>query len=245
MRVIESLSWLWIAVGFVGAVGVIVGVWGEGWGEDRVMPYHKQRRLIKRFWEILLTGLALELIGLIGSTATSLALESRVEKLRKLNNELQEEVVKLEASVQWRRISDSKQKEFVRLLKDAPKGAVFVSTYKNAELESKIFAKRVRDMVETAGYTTKPNTLELEHLLRIHEELLLEIHDTNNIPACLGPLAKALRAIDIPVLVFPLEKNLVFDEPIKAGSKAGVRAVSADILGKENPVEIIIGIRPM
>jgi hypothetical protein len=83
----ESLSWLWILIGIIGSIAVIIGVWGEGWADGRVLPYLKQQRLIKWFWRILLLGLALDLVGIIGSAATSIALESRIEELRRSNNE--------------------------------------------------------------------------------------------------------------------------------------------------------------
>jgi len=88
MHIIESLSWLWVLFGFIGASAVIIGVWGEGWAEERVLPYHRQKWLVKLFWRILLIGLAFDLVGLMGSTVTSIALESRVEQIRKSNNEL-------------------------------------------------------------------------------------------------------------------------------------------------------------
>lgn len=78
MQVFEQLSWLWISIEVLGALAVIVGVWGEEYFDHKVLPYFKQERLKSRFWIILLVGLAIDLIGVVGTQGQ--AGESAIEQ---------------------------------------------------------------------------------------------------------------------------------------------------------------------
>jgi hypothetical protein len=87
MNLIERLSWIWISLEVLGSLGVIIGVAGEEITERRVLPYRKQECLKSMYWIILLVGLTIDLIGVVGTTITSVKLEARVEQLRQQNNE--------------------------------------------------------------------------------------------------------------------------------------------------------------
>ena len=91
----ESLSWLWISIGILGAIAVIIGVWGEEAAERKNLPYKTKERRKTAYWIILLSGLSMDLIGLIGATVTSFALESKIEIIRRDNFSEQQKVEEL------------------------------------------------------------------------------------------------------------------------------------------------------
>jgi hypothetical protein len=91
MDIFESLSWLWLLIGIVGAIAVIIGVFGEEKAERKNWPYRKKEFWKTFFWIVLIAGLSFDLIGLIGSDITSDALKNRVSVLnaRAKANEVQ------------------------------------------------------------------------------------------------------------------------------------------------------------
>jgi hypothetical protein len=146
MSVVEQLSWLWLSLGWVGAFAVIIGVWGEEHFDHKVLPYHKQEKLKWRFWIILLCGLAVEFASLIGTTFTSIALEQRVEVLRKANDEL-------EAKTKPRIITEKQINDFIFLTENFPKFPIRVGVEQlNEDEETLSYAWQIRKMLTKAKF---------------------------------------------------------------------------------------------
>ena len=148
MNTIERLCWLWISLELVGTIAVIIGVWGEEYFERKVLPYHRQERLKWCFWMILLSGLGIELLGLVGTTTTSFALENKVELLRKANDSL-------EAEIQPRRIMPEQRKQILDMLYrwriDRQKCNIELMVDEN-DREAEIFAGQIDSVLRGSGF---------------------------------------------------------------------------------------------
>lgn len=152
MRTVESFSWLWISIGVLGAIVVIIGVWGEEHFDRKVLPYNRKERVKTAFWAVLLAGLSMDLIGLIGSTLTSTALESRVEVLRKANNAV-------ESRLAWRVIPPEKRAKLVKELSFGPKGPVLIQC--DFDVEAMTFESQIISILRDAGFEIRPPSIQL------------------------------------------------------------------------------------
>lgn len=101
----QSSLWVWELVEIVGAVIVIIGVWGEFWAERRqfsddpndLMPTSlKGKKWEEFFWRILLSGLAVELVGLIFALIVS---NVEISGLKKEATDARLETAKLEQQI--------------------------------------------------------------------------------------------------------------------------------------------------
>jgi hypothetical protein len=140
MRIIESLSWLWIGIGIVGAAAVIIGVWGEEVADRKNLPTVRKERLKKQYWKILLTGLSMDLIGLIGSALTSHSFELKVEQLK--------------AQRQWRTIPQYKMNHFIELTKTTRKVPIKI-VLGMTDYETENFRTDLQNMLTQSGFTNQ------------------------------------------------------------------------------------------
>jgi hypothetical protein len=187
MDFISSFDWMWVSLEFLGAVIVIIGVWGEEWAERRKLPFDPNElvpeSIIRKqqsgiFWKILLSGLAIELIGVSLTTIAShwqisdannnagnalkvaAAFNKEAEELRSNN-------LVLKLKMQPRVISAIQVTNFIFLTRYIPKFPISVGVGQIRN-ETCNYAWQIRNMLDQAGYCAPSSDSNLA--LRIHSD---------------------------------------------------------------------------
>jgi hypothetical protein len=179
----------WEFLEIVGAAIVIIGVWGEYWAErgkvsdkpnDLMQIEFKRKWLEGLFWRILLSGLAIELVGAIATLTLS---NIEIAGLKKQTEQLHNENLVLQAKLQPRRITMEQTLNFIFLTEKIRKIPIIISVYTGSS-EAETFASDLRQMFTVAGFQTNstPNLWGVEQHpdRRFHRP---SINDTNEMPA--------------------------------------------------------------
>ncbi|HVM60107.1 MAG TPA: hypothetical protein VMV72_04505 [Verrucomicrobiae bacterium] len=140
--------WEWIEFGSI--IVIAAGCWGEGWTEHHrfsddpksLMPveYLKQRYRVF-FWKMVVMGLGVELIAFCFSFIAS---NREIEGLKEAN-------IELAARLNPRAITADQRENFLRIVKDWPKGPVRVYVA-SSDPEPVAYAIQIRHLLDEAHY---------------------------------------------------------------------------------------------
>ena len=170
-------SWPFLVIGFVFMVILLFFDHGEAWekftsskGNGRILPALKLIAL----WGLLPATILYSIGAQWGS----------------------DEQAKEIASLRGRFITLEQRQEFIRVLSDAPKGAVRVESIASNE-EAANFATQIAAMLQDSGYTVTENLGSMMPFGPPPTGVLLRVKSAEDQPPWGGPLQKALAQINV------------------------------------------------
>jgi len=150
LKTVSSPSWFtfWEMFELASILVVIVACWGEGWADHHKFPDEfasprpsklKKDIWIKRFWRLLIIGLAGEMVAFVFSFIAS---NREIEELRSTNN-----MLALAQKPRWQRFNGN---AFIRTIAGGPKTNIEI-LYASDE-NSAVFATSTKKVLDDCGW---------------------------------------------------------------------------------------------
>lgn len=169
--------WEWIAT--IGFLLVLVGVVIEGVEHFKKFSKKEHARKLhieKIGWLILVVGLAMEFLGDHAAkrisdreyarlSAEAAESKERSKKLESGNLSLRAEVAKLEAAVEWRKITPTQERMLVNQLKPFSEGPLplrrqSITVWADvADIEARWYSQQISDVLVKCGFDSKPDSM--------------------------------------------------------------------------------------
>lgn len=176
----SDASWLtvWEWVATIGYALVLIGVIIEG--VEHFKKFNKEDHARKLYiekigWLILVAGLAMEFLGdhaakrisdRVNTRLSAEAAESneRSKKLEAVNLSLRAEVARLEATVEWRKITPAQETLLINGLKAFGESTPPLSRQQitvwadEADIEARWYSQQISDVLAKCGFDSKPDS---------------------------------------------------------------------------------------